>query len=177
MSVEHIADGAYGHLQYDNGELQNDAKQTQDPTSDPVAYVVGSRYQSIGMFRSDHITPGGTRETLIVDLHKRDERFRQDMAYWTAGERTLHMRAPGQRSADTLLRTERSDGVQYHVKLYDAYGNVIVGGGGGAVPSFLRSPNGRYEMEMQDDGNVVVYDEYNDHTPVSAFRLGFGVGV
>jgi hypothetical protein len=47
--------------------------------------------------------------------------------------------------------------------------------GGGGVSSFLRSPNGRFEMEIQDDGNVVVYDEHNGHKPVSAFRLGFGL--
>lgn len=45
----------------------------------------------------------------------------------------------------------------------------------GGVSSFLRSPNGRFEMEIQDDGNVVVYDEHNGHIAVSAFRLGFGL--
>ena len=58
-------------------------------------------------------------------------------------------------------------GVIFHVP--------VEGAGSSAPSSFLRSPNGRYEMEIQDDGNVVVYDEHNGHTPVSAFRLGFGL--
>ena len=67
----------------------------------------------------------------------------------------------------------RFDGVTYHVPIIAAAG--IVGGSGGGVSSFLRSPSGQYEMEMQDDGNVVVYDEQNGHTAVSAFRLGVGM--
>ena len=35
----------------------------------------------------------------------------------------------------------------------------------GGTSSFLRSPNGRYELELQDDGNVVIYDEANGHIP------------
>jgi hypothetical protein len=38
-------------------------------------------------------------------------------------------------------------------------------GGGGGISSFLRSPNGRYELELQDDGNFVIYDEAT-HTPI-----------
>lgn len=40
-------------------------------------------------------------------------------------------------------------------------GANLAGGGDRAV---LRSPNGRYELEMQDDGNLVIYDEQNGHT-------------
>ena len=57
-------------------------------------------------------------------------------------------------------------GVRFHVD---------TNASGGGPQSFLRSPSGQYEMEIQDDGNVVVYDEHNGHTPVSAFRLGFGL--
>lgn len=35
-----------------------------------------------------------------------------------------------------------------------------------AASSFMRSPNGRWDFECQDDGNFVVYDEANGHTPV-----------
>jgi len=39
-------------------------------------------------------------------------------------------------------------------------------GGAGAVVSFLRSPNAAYELELQDDGNFVIYHEAAGHTPI-----------
>lgn len=93
---------------------------------------------------------------------KRDERPGMGhlpiFEFWTSGTRD--------RDSRKLLEI-RSDAIVPYVPLMAPVDPT--------PSSFLRSPNGRYEMEIQDDGNVVVYDEQNGHTPVSAFRVGFGL--
>src|SRR3990167_8282124 len=131
----------YGRYSMYNGERRLDAL-----VDDPVADRMGARSRSIGKRSGAHLRPDGTRDALILHQLKRDER------YWPAaplvGEITRHLRAPGQSGADTLIETVRFDGVTYHVPIIAAA--RIVGGSGGGVSSFLRSPSGQYEMEMQD---------------------------
>jgi hypothetical protein len=92
---------------------------------------------------------------------KRDERYPGQ----AIGEFQFWLKAPGMKEADRHVLSIRHDGLVCHV-----------GANAGTAPSsFLRSPNGQYEMEIQDDGNVVVYDEQHGHIAVSAFRLGFGL--
>lgn len=43
--------------------------------------------------------------------------------------------------------------------------------GGGEAPSRFVSPNGRYWLQMQDDGQLVIYDSSNPQHPKATFDL------
>ena len=143
---EQLADSPYGKLDYFNGELRNDAH-----VDDPTAYRGGSRHRSLIKWSGDHIRPDGNREELVLDQYKRDER------HWhlgdpLVGEKTAHLRAPGQSGADTLIETVRFDGVTYHVPIIAAAG--IVGGGAVQGPRVLHE-GGTHITTYQGDGNIV----------------------
>ena len=141
----------YGRYSMYNGERRLDAL-----VDDPVADRMGSRTRSIGKRSGDHIRSDGTRDELILDQLKRDER------HWPrdplVGEITRHLRAPGQSGADTLIETVRFDGVTYHVPIIAAAG--IVGAGSSTRPSRFYSDDNRYAFIVQGDegGKIVQYD-------------------
>lgn len=47
----------------------------------------------------------------------------------------------------------------------------MMGGAGGGAPSRFVSPNGHWWMQMQDDGNFVIYDATNPSRPKAVFDL------
>jgi hypothetical protein len=47
----------------------------------------------------------------------------------------------------------------------------LLGAAGGAASSRLVSPNGQWWMQMQDDGNFVIYDATNPSAPKPVFDL------
>ena len=138
----------YGRYSMYNGERRLDAL-----VDDPVADRMGSRSRSIGKRSGDHLRPDGTRDELILDQLKRDER------HWPrdplVGEIARHLRAPGQSGADTLIETVRFDGVTYHVPIIAAAGIVGISS---TRTDRMTSADGRFVTVQQGDGNFVTYD-------------------
>ena len=156
VSDQQLAIDDYGDLRYINGELFSTQRQ-----DDPVGFRGVGRPTQKGIVKFGGSVGNGSRQEVTYTLHKQDERtFGQTLA----GEIETFVRAPGQSGADTRIETVRFDGVTYHVPIIAAAG--IVGAWGGGDRAILRSPNGWYDLEMQDDGNLVIYDEQNGHTPI-----------
>jgi len=140
-----IAETDEGRLELHGNELE-----LYDTTGDdPVAIRLRSKNGGIGKVSFD--TPdgrGGWTEVGYL-FGKLDERGRRDPAH--AGKIEFEFWQSGSRDSDGgRLFTVRHDGVRLE----------------GPPSSFLRSPNGRFDVEIQDDGNLVVYDEAQDHRPV-----------
>ena len=151
-TTQHIAETDEGRLELKGNELR-----LIDKTSgDPVAWRALSA--NGGIAKLSICTEGDLEIGYLFG--KRDERYPGQ----AVGEFQVWLKGPGMTAADRHVLSIRHDGLVCHV-------------GADLEPpsSFLRSPSGQYEMEIQDDGNVVVYDEWDNHRPKSAFRLGFGV--
>ena len=135
-----------GDLFFENGELQLDAR-----ADDPVGVRMGGRGRSIGKLSGDSLRPDGKRDELTLDQFKRDERYygRGDRL---VGEKTVHLRAPGQSGADTLISTVRFDGVTYHVPIIAAAG---IGSSGSVQGPRVLHEDGAYVTTYQADGNIV----------------------
>ena len=48
---------------------------------------------------------------------------------------------------------------------------LLGGPGGGGAPSRFVSPNGRWWLQIQDDGNYVIYDAIDPQHPKAVFDL------
>ena len=150
---------------------------------DPSALRLGSRTGGLGKLSGnllvEHpegwiiwVKPDGTvhrfrEEELCLLQFKQDERVREldpsDPRY-LSGELTLHLRN-GALPGDGMVKVLeiRHDGVEFCVP-------TNAGGGGSAPHSFLRSPNGQFDVEMQNDGMVTCYDEQDNHKPMWQIR-------
>ena len=111
----------------------------------------------------DSIRDSGARDELTLDQLKRDERY-YAAGNPLVGEKTTHLRGPGQSGADTLIETVRFDGVTYHVPIIAAAGIVGSGGGGPSVSQFY-TDDGKYKYTLQSDpvdgkpfGRIVIYE-------------------
>jgi hypothetical protein len=143
-----IADSSYGELHFDGNELSVRSL-IDDPPKVRLEAPPGSL--SKGLVTWGTRRPDGRFEELALFQGKQDERVRDDPLNFT-GEIDVFVRRHDPNSGDDrqFLRvlTIRHDGVQFHVP-------VTVQA---APTSFLRSHDGRFELHMQGDGNLVVYD-------------------
>ena len=96
--------------------------------------------------------PDGRFEEVALLQGKQDERVREDALNFT-GEVDVFIRRHDPSTGDDAqfrrVMTLRHDGVHFHVPV-----NVSET----APSSLLRSSDGRFELHMQGDGNLVIYD-------------------
>ena len=143
-------------------ELKGNELILRDKTSgDPVKWRARSANGGIAALSIDALINGSWIEIGYLFM-KSDERPGKNhwpvFEFWKSGSTD---------NVELKLFSIAVDGITAHVPL--------AGAGPSGPSSFLRSPSGQYEMEIQNDGNVVVYDEWNNHTAVSAFPIGSGV--
>lgn len=144
-----IADSSNGELHFLSNELFVRSL-IDDPPKVRLEAPPGSLSKGLVTWATRR--PDGQFEELALLQGKQDERVREDPLNFT-GEVDVFVRRHDPNTGDDVqfrrVMTLRHDGVHFHVPV-----NV----GDAAPTSFLRSSDGRFELHMQGDGNLVIYD-------------------
>ena len=149
---------------------------SQPKHDDPVAFRFGAWANPLGRAKyyiakicldvlrwkdgARHRTEVGMLKMAVDELYDNDKQPVPMVAvYLTTG-------SDGSRDADTqAVAIFTRKGIRFLAPVFMEAGATV--GASAPVPaSFMRSPNGQYELELQDDGNFVVYDEANGHIPI-----------
>ena len=158
MSAQKIAETDNGRLDLVSNELLLTALDVDPPKMRlhaPAPQLVKGAY-TWATERQD-----GKYEEVALLIGKQDERVREDPYNFTGAIEVFIRKWAQGASDDSQFRrqlTILSDGVWFDVPIHAPNINGGNGGGSTAAPTYLQSPDGRYQLHGQSDGNLVWYD-------------------
>jgi hypothetical protein len=103
----------------------------------------------------------GKYEEVAMLIGKQDERVRENPYDFTGAIEFFIRKWVQGTPDDSQFRrklTILSDGAWFDVPIYAPNISNGTGGGSTAAPTYLQSPDGRYQLHAQGDGNLVWYD-------------------
>ncbi len=139
----------WGYIEYGPNEVS-----IVSTVGDPPGLRLASPDGGLGKISFNRLRSDGVQEEIGILQGKMDERYRGDTAS-RAGELTLHLhdRYGLDDEAQRHVFTMRHDSVEFHVPA-----NCSGGSSAPSTPSAIESPNGAFRVQLQDDGNLVLYD-------------------
>lgn len=145
-----LPDGYFRSVGQNEVELVSTA---EDPPKVRMGAVSGKGLGALS-FNRVRASDGRNEEHVLLQ-GKEDDRV--GMLGRAAGSMTLHLKRPDMTGDAAMAPVYEA----YHDRVEFKVPITAPGLGGGGVPPQLVSPNGRFLLNMQDDGNLVKYELVN----------------
>lgn len=160
--ADKVAESAQGKLSFGGNELNCDSLPSNP---DPSGVRVGSSIDHAhgcgggGKFSFDALPfgPDGPRHEMVMLHGEQDQAVRGNDGN-PAGALSGHFNRGGESDADMVKGFEMTATRLWFNPDWIACLRGQLGDSGGGTGSNMRSPQGRMSMELQEDGNLVVYD-------------------
>lgn len=145
VSAQTLADNSEGRIRVAGNELLIDAKNL-----DAAAIRLGAPEAQGGLGKISFDALAGSRKEMVL--------FIGAQSPGRGGEFSLNLLRPGGSSTDAnmvkVLWGNHEQGIHFTLPIFAPN----LGGGSGGLQDYIASPDGRFRLYMQGDGNVVRYE-------------------
>lgn len=170
------SDTDYGYRGFEGNE-ETIGSHVEDPPKIRLTCVItehggGGGVASFNRSRSTNVSMGGSQDEMGYIRVEQSEAVRGDVGNLRS-EMNFFLNDGSGADDSAMVRAfafECDRITKINPGIVNSLRNFI-GNSGGSSSSRMTSPNGRYLLQLQDDGNYVIYDAIDQNHPVAIFDL------